>query len=570
MQEIATTENQPRVPVISSDGYPLIPCRPRRARTLLRDGKATRVWVRGNFAIRMTGRDRAGSTVPEMTLGITPGSKTTGFAVTKDEDDDRRVVHAMELELIGHRISMKLRRRASLRRSRRSRLRYRKPRFDNRCKPQGWLPPSIRHNLDRMLDWTRTLTRLYPVTKIRVSTTKFDTQLMENPNIQGEEYQRGTLHGWQLRAYVFYQNGHRCFYCGEQRKQLTLDHVIPRSRGGTDRVFNLTTACLKCNQQKDNRLPEEFLKDNPEKLQQLLTRDPRRSYQDTSWMNTLMPFLLEGLAGLGLPLEQTNGALTSWNRQQMELAKTHSMDAAILGRCRSLSGMPGLTARFTPDNGRRKQKAQVDQDGTPWGQLPGLLPAGTQRTFPEANPGTLWEEDSLRTRAARHRGHRDGPAQEAGSDNRPGRDRQPGKGHEGSGGKLHPLRPHHHRQAGTEESRVHHHDGRNPKVGLQNPGAEFCNRLGQEEGMPGAEEFRGRHGSDYEEPHQAERDAEEDFINDLAYEVWQENGRDDDLERVRERLMNQYIDAAENPNNPQPGWMPEIRKKVQEAHERES
>ena len=50
---------------------------------------------------------------------------------------------------------------------------------------------------------------------------------MENPNIWGEEYQHGTLYGWQLRAYVFHQNGHRCFYCGAQNNGLTLDHIIP-------------------------------------------------------------------------------------------------------------------------------------------------------------------------------------------------------------------------------------------------------------------------------------------------------------------------------------------------------
>ena len=79
-------ENQPRVPVISSDGFPLIPCRPKRARTLLEQGKAIKTWVKGNFAIRMIDRTRAESNVPEMTLGITPGSKVTGFAVTEDQE----------------------------------------------------------------------------------------------------------------------------------------------------------------------------------------------------------------------------------------------------------------------------------------------------------------------------------------------------------------------------------------------------------------------------------------------------------------------------------------------------
>ena len=363
-------EEQPRVPVISADGHPLIPCRPKRARVLLEQGKAVRAWVKGNFAIRMTERTRAESNVPEMTLGITPGSKVTGFAVTQDQDEtqERRVVHAMELELIGHTISMKLSQRADHRRNRRSRLRYRKPRFDNRRKPRGSLPPSIRHNLDQIDQWVRTLTQLYPIRSIRISTTKFDIQLMENPGIWGEEYQHGTLYGWQLRAYVFHQNGHRCFYCGEQKKQLTLDHVIPKSRGGTDRVSNLTAACLQCNRQKDNQPPEEFLADRPDKLRELLAPSRRRSYRDATWMNTMMPVILQNLDRLEIPAGQTNSALTSWNRKQMQLPKTHYIDAAILGNCQSLAGIPELATHVKPSNGRSKQKANVDGKGTPVGR----------------------------------------------------------------------------------------------------------------------------------------------------------------------------------------------------------
>lgn len=362
-------KNQPRVPVISSDGQPLIPCRSKRARVLLRDGRATKTWLNGNFAIRMTDRTRDESTVPEMTLGITPGSKVTGFAVTQDQDEtqERQVVHTMELEHIGHQISIQLGKRTSNRRNRRSRLRYRKPRFNNRRKPKGSLPPSIRHNLDQISKWARTLTQLYPISNIRVSTTRFDIQLMENPDIQGEEYQNGTLHGWQLRAYVFHQNLRQCFYCGEQGRRLTLDHIIPQSRGGTDRVANLTTACLKCNQQKDNQPPEEFLADRPDKLRELLARSPGHSYRDATWLNTMMPFILENLTGLEIQVEQTNAALTSWNRKQMQLPKTHYIDAAVLGNCQSLSGMPELVAHIKPSNGRKKQKANVDANGIPAG-----------------------------------------------------------------------------------------------------------------------------------------------------------------------------------------------------------
>ena len=393
---------QPRVPVISSDGHPLIPCRPKRARLLLRDGRATRMWVKGSFAIRMTDRTRAESNVPEMTRGITPGSRTTGFAVTQDQETQegqhsRRVVHAMELELIGHPISMKLTRRAAFRRTRRSRLRYRKPRFDHRTKPKGWLPPSIQHNRDRISSWARTLTQLYPITSTRISTNKFDIQLMENKEIWGEEYQHGTLHGWQLRAYVFHQNGHRCFYCEAQEKGLTLDHIIPASRGGTSRVANLTAACPKCNQLKSNQLPEEFLAGDPDRLQRLLGQNPRRSYRDTGRMNVLMPSILEDLAGLAVPVEQTNATLTAWNRRQMDLPQDP------LPRRRHPRRLPipaGNAGTHNPRQARQWEKQAEGERGPIWdprGQtLPGMLPVRPQGTFQKANPRPRGEKNSLR------------------------------------------------------------------------------------------------------------------------------------------------------------------------------
>ena len=59
------------------------------------------------------------------------------------------------------------------------------------------------------------------------------------------------------RRNVFYRDGHCCQYCGVSNDQLSIDHVIPRSRGGADIWENVTTACLRCNVRKGNRTPQE-------------------------------------------------------------------------------------------------------------------------------------------------------------------------------------------------------------------------------------------------------------------------------------------------------------------------
>jgi 5-methylcytosine-specific restriction endonuclease McrA len=70
------------------------------------------------------------------------------------------------------------------------------------------------------------------------------------------------------RRNVFQRDGHSCQYCGTTQATLSIDHVMPRSRGGSDSWDNVTTACLPCNVRKGNRTPRE--------AGMPLRREPRR------------------------------------------------------------------------------------------------------------------------------------------------------------------------------------------------------------------------------------------------------------------------------------------------------
>lgn len=59
------------------------------------------------------------------------------------------------------------------------------------------------------------------------------------------------------RRAVFYRDGFRCQYCGKDTKDLTLDHIIPRSRGGPHLWENVVSACIPCNHRKAGLLLEE-------------------------------------------------------------------------------------------------------------------------------------------------------------------------------------------------------------------------------------------------------------------------------------------------------------------------
>jgi 5-methylcytosine-specific restriction endonuclease McrA len=59
------------------------------------------------------------------------------------------------------------------------------------------------------------------------------------------------------RQNILSRDKQRCQYCGRRSKELTIDHVIPRERGGTHSWENLVTCCIRCNNKKGNRTPRE-------------------------------------------------------------------------------------------------------------------------------------------------------------------------------------------------------------------------------------------------------------------------------------------------------------------------
>lgn len=56
---------------------------------------------------------------------------------------------------------------------------------------------------------------------------------------------------------VFHRDNHACQYCGRETRELTLDHVVPRRRGGQHNWENVVSACVPCNRRKAGRTPAE-------------------------------------------------------------------------------------------------------------------------------------------------------------------------------------------------------------------------------------------------------------------------------------------------------------------------
>ncbi len=366
-----------RVFVLSNQKQPLMSCKPARARLLLRKGKAA-VYRRQPFTIILKERE-TGEAQP-IEFKADPGSKTTGLALVALFEHGREPIWAANLQHRGHSIKSSLDSRRAIRRGRRNRkTRYRPARFNNRTRPQGWLPPSLVSRVKNVENWAARLTRLSPVSEIAVETVRFDSQIMQNPDIEGVQYQQGTLFGTELREYLLYRHNHTCAYCGGQSGDpiLEREHIHPRSKGGSNRVSNQVIACRCCNEAKGNKYPDTWLselKASRKRLDKIratnlgkILQGIRPSMRDMAAVNATRYAIGDALKSTGLPTTFWSGGRTKFNRTNQGYKKDHWIDAACVGETGELVEIPkGQTPLQITALGRgSRQMCRVDRYGFP-------------------------------------------------------------------------------------------------------------------------------------------------------------------------------------------------------------
>ena len=313
--------------VLDTYEKPLNPVHPGRARLLLKQGKAA-VFRRYPFTIILTIEVEQPQLQP-LRLKLDPGSKTTGIALVNDASGE--VVFAAELAHRGAKIKSDLESRRGVRRGRRARhTRYRKARFNNRRRPKGWLPPSLMSRVHNIETWVYRLRRYCPIAAISMELVRFDMQAQENPDIQGQEYQQGTLAGYELREYLLEKWGRACSYCGKKESALQVEHIQARANGGSNRVSNLCLACEPCNLRKGTQDITGFLAKNPALLKKIQAQ-AKAPLKDAAAVNATRWTLFERLEATGLPVECGSGGRTKFNRVSRGLEKTHWCDAANVG-----------------------------------------------------------------------------------------------------------------------------------------------------------------------------------------------------------------------------------------------
>ena len=308
--------------VIDANKKPLDMCHPAKARKLLRDGKAA-IYRKEPFTIILK-KETECPAHKDYRLKIDYGSRHTGLAILKGS----KVCWLGQIE---HRTNIKDLldgRRGYRRRRRNANLRYRKARFMFRTKLKGWLPPSLMSRVNNIKTFVRRLITCLPLGAISYENVKFDTQKLMNPDISGIEYQQGTLAGYEIREYLAEKFNHKCCYCGigqGQGRKFEVEHIIPKTRGGSNRISNLAWSCHECNQGKDNLTAEEY--GHPEVQEQA-----KRPLKDAALVTSTRWKVLEILKSFGLSVECGTGGLTSYNRSKRNIPKDHYYDACCVGK----------------------------------------------------------------------------------------------------------------------------------------------------------------------------------------------------------------------------------------------
>lgn len=364
-----------RVFVLSKTSEPLMPCSPARARMLLKHKKAF-IRKRAPFTIQLFCNTI--NVIQPIEYKVDPGSKETGVALVLRGKSGLKLIFALVIEHRGQQVVKNLEKRRGHRRFRRNKLRYREPRFMNRRASRSTRPPpSLVSRLSNHQTWFNRFLAIAPISTVVLEHVKFDTQLIDNPDIKGVDYQRGLLYKENLWQYLLNRDMHRCRLClgASGDNFLTKDHNIPSCLGGSNSINNLCVACKSCNQDKGGLTLEGYL--------EKLLNEPRNSLnkariaatkklidakvlkssnRHNAVMNQLRWKLLELYKESGLEVSCTTGAQTALNRKACNLNKEHWLDAAVAGPEGDAVQFPALVTVMRAKAFQRSSRQMVDVD----------------------------------------------------------------------------------------------------------------------------------------------------------------------------------------------------------------
>ena len=310
------------------------------------------------FTIRLR-NDNAVLKDKNYTIKLDPGSRTTGVAITDNQD---QVVMLAEIEHRGHIIKRNLDKRRVIRRSRRNRkTRYRAARFLNRTRPQGWLAPSVKSRADNVINFVKKYKKFLNITKVMIENVSFDTaQMSSDTKLWGNDYQQGNLYNKDLREFIFSKTKGRCSYCGAKAEEI--DHIVSRAKGGSNSTFNLTPACRSCNEKKSNLSLKKFGKLMNKDFSKL---EPKKLPKDAAIVQSARNYMVKEITKLVTDTTTHDAWLTKYNRDQLGLTKQHYYDALSVGNIANYKFLTDKILQISAKGRGSRQMCRMDSHGFP-------------------------------------------------------------------------------------------------------------------------------------------------------------------------------------------------------------
>lgn len=306
--------------VLNKDGKPLMPTKRYAKIRILRKRGLLKIVSAKPFTVQLLYDTK--NITQDVTLGMDSGYLNIGFSAVTEKQE---LISGEAKLLQGQK--ERLYERATYRKLRRQRLRYRAPRFNNRTssKKEGWLAPSIQHKLDSHIRLIEKLQKILPISKIIIEVANFDIQKIKNPEVEGKLYQEGEMLGfWNLREYILHRDNHKCQNpdCKNKDKNpvLKIHHIVFKEYGGTDSPSNLTTLCNKCHTPANHK-KGKFL------YNWMIEGRKAKGFKDSTFMSMVRWRLVNYLNSLDIETTHTYGFETKSKRIELGLEKSHFNDA---------------------------------------------------------------------------------------------------------------------------------------------------------------------------------------------------------------------------------------------------
>ena len=319
-------------------GESLMPCSQRKARLLLKEGKAKIVGYKP-FIIQLL--QATGETTQDVHLGVDTGAKHIGIAVASGN----KVLTKGEIELRDD-IHKNMMVRHQARRDRRNRnTRYRKARFLNRKRREGWLPPTVQSKLNATFMWIDRFYSLLPNPILHIEVGKFDIHKMINPDVVKEGYKNGQCAGYyDVRYFVFARDNYTCQVCKKRNKILRTHHIVYKSKGGTDRADNLITVCTDCHTSENHKVGGIL-------YNWMIKHKKVKQYKEATFMNIVRKRTFAKYPEAII----TYGSETSPYRKELGLEKTHYNDAIAISKIENIK--ENLNEYFYIKQFRKKKRS---------------------------------------------------------------------------------------------------------------------------------------------------------------------------------------------------------------------